>query len=379
MNVIVIGGGIGGLTLTAALRQAGVGAVAYERAQGPNPFGGGVHLSSNAMGVYQGLGLEPAIVEGGVEIERSVFRTSAGRVMVDWPHGDLGRKLGAPMVGLLRPALHKVLLAACGDDGVRFGVRYAGFEADGNGVVAHFEDGTEERADVLVGADGTESTVRAQVLGPAPTRYSGHTSWRGLLDWEDEPISRFQNYLGVGRRFLTYPVAPGRHYWLATVHSPPGGTDVPGEAKGKLVEAYAEFPEVVPALLEATPEESILRRDIVDRAPTKTWGTGRVTLLGDAAHPMTPHQAQGACMAIEDAAVLTRHLAAGQGDSAGALRAYEVTRMPRTAGFVNQSYVIGKLSHWPSPAACTVRNAVMTGIFRTVGLKTMERALQFSG
>lgn len=155
---------------------------------------------------------------------------------------------------------------------------------------------------------------------------------------------------GPGRRFGMVPIERGRVYWFATLNTPPGGRDEPRQARSTLLRLFGDWHLPIAALLEATPEEAILRNDILHRMPVRTWGTGRVTLLGDAAHPMTPNLGQGACQAIEDAVVLANCLR-DAADPIQALRHYETRRIPRANGFVLGSLRLGRIAQWESGAA----------------------------
>lgn len=378
MRALVVGAGAGGLTAAVALRRAGIDVTVFERAPAPLRVGAGVHIWTNALLALGHLGLGDRAAEAGSRLERSLFLTRTGRALVDWPTGEWGRDLGAPTVGIKRPELNDLLLRAIEDDLLRFGMLCTGFSQDADGVEARFEGGHIERGDALVGADGLESTIRAQLLGPEPPRYAGYTGRRAVLAWPDEDTGVLRVFEGPGCRFVTYPVAPGERYFLSTVRSPPGGHDEPGQSRAILREQYADFVDPVPAIIDATPEQSIMRTDIVDRDPVRRWGEGRVTLLGDAAHPMTPDLAMGACMAIEDGVVLAESLRGADNDVAAALRSYERDRMRRTARLTNQSRTLGRMSHWSNPVACTVRDAVQTAVMRTVARWQMKRDISFS-
>jgi len=154
------------------------------------------------------------------------------------------------------------------------------------------------------------------------------------------------------------PVGGGRTYWWATANEPAGEIDPPVGRKADLEQRFAGWWEPVQALLAATPESEILRNDILDREPVDRWGVGRVTLLGDAAHPMTPNLGQGACQAIEDAVALAAALA-GSSDIVAALRAYERARQPRTARITRLARRMGQVFQWEHPIACRLRDTAL--------------------
>jgi 2-polyprenyl-6-methoxyphenol hydroxylase-like FAD-dependent oxidoreductase len=375
---MVIGAGAGGLTAALALRQAGIETTVFEQAQEPLKVGAGLHVWTNALLSLQRIGLAADLASAGIVLERSRFMTHRGKVLADWPTGAWGRSYGAPTIGVRRPALAEVLRFSLGSEPLRFGMRCTGFEQDADGVEARFEDGQVERSDLLIGADGLMSTIRGRLLGDAPPRYSGTSGWRAVIDWPDEDQGTFKIMVGLGHRIITYPVAPGKLYFLCMLSVPAGGRDEPGQSRALLRERFAQFADPVAAILDSTPDEAISRADIVDRPPVKRWGEGRVTLLGDAAHPMTPNLAMGACTAIEDGVVLADRLSGAGGDVAGALRAYEHERMPRTARLTKQSYMIGQSSHRGGPRLDLARHLALRFGLNTFGARNMKRDMGFA-
>lgn len=374
MRALVIGGGIGGLTSAIALRQHGIEAVVFERAPELRQVqvGFGVHLWHNGMRALQKLDLADrvqAVGGPGAVLQRAEFCDHRGKVLAAWSVSDVQREIGAPTVGISRGELHTVLAEALGPDALRLGTTCTGFVEEDGQVVARFVDGHEERGDVLIGADGIGSVIRGQILGESSPRFAGYATWQAFVDFVDEraPIGLFRVLWGPAARFLFYRVSRDRIYWMVQVASKeaePAGSD----KKRTLLQRLAHWAPPVEDMIEATPETSITRMDVYDRPPSKRWGVGRVTLLGDAAHPMTNNAGQGANQAIEDAVVLARCLAEGTSPDA-ALRAYEQARMPRTAKFTRLSRFLGVLSQWKNPAACAARGRMIAFSFSPKGLK----------
>ena len=188
----------------------------------------------------------------------------------------------------------------------------------------------------------------------ASQRLAGYTAWRGIAPFRTSGLLAGET-LGRGQRFGLVPIAGDRVYWYATDNVPEGESEDPEQAKTRLTDMFANWHAPIPALIAATEAPAILRNDIYDRDPVDRWGEGRVTLLGDAAHPMTPNLGQGGCQAIEDALLLARCLAEG-GVVDASLRRYESLRIPRTRFIVNASRRIGRAFQMESPILCRLRD-----------------------
>ena len=196
--------------------------------------------------------------------------------------------------------------------------------------------------------------VRAGLAIPGEIRYAGYTAWRGIAPFRTAGLLAGET-LGCGQRFGLVPIAGDRVYWYATGNVAEGGREDPEQTKTRLAGMFARWHAPIPALIEATAAAAILRNDIYDRDPVDRWGEGRVTLLGDAAHPMTPNLGQGGCQAIEDALMLARCLTEG-GALDASLRRYESLRIPRTRFVVNASRRIGRVFQMESPVLCRLRD-----------------------
>ena len=380
LRAIIVGGGIGGLTTALALRAIGVESTVYERAAGLEAIqaGGGIHLWSNALHVLRHIGMDESVRAVGSELELAEFRSWRGPLLSGWHVGDISRVVGMPTVGVSRANLHPVLTGAVGADRIVSGAQCVGFTQDSDGVTARFADGRTERADLLIGADGISSAVRAQIHGQQPHRYSGYTLWQAIIDYPPAkaPVDYFCVTWGRGKRFSYYRVGGGRLYWFG-VSNAPAREQEPEQGKvARLLERYADSREPAASMIAATPDEAISRVDMRDRPPIKRWGEGRVTLLGDAAHPMTFNVGQGACQAIEDAGALARHLSRGS-DLTAALRAYEAERIKRTTPIVNLAWQLGSFGRWEQPAVCRFRDLMLRGVLNTIALRNHRRDMAY--
>lgn len=377
-RVVIVGGGIGGLCTAISLRQTGVAAVVYERADALSQVGAGLTLWANAIKVLRTLGLADAVIAAGARIEHGAIRTASGRAISRSAPGDMARLLGEPTIAIHRADLHEILLSALPAGTVRLGAACTGFESGSEGVTVRFADGHADRAALLVGADGIHSGIRRQLFPDVRLRYSGYTAWRGVVATRDEAaLGTTSESWGRGSRFGFLRVDPTRVYWFATANTPAGRTFAPGERKRFLLERFKGWHHPVELLIESTPAEEILHNDIHDLKPIGRWSEGRVVLLGDAAHPTTPNLGQGACMAIESSFVLARCLAESE-DVAGALGRYEAERMPRTAWITEQSWTIGRVGQWEHPLACAVRDFALRLVPAGVMARTLEKAAGFA-
>jgi 2-polyprenyl-6-methoxyphenol hydroxylase-like FAD-dependent oxidoreductase len=375
MRVVVAGGGIGGLAAALALQRSGVEVTVLERRTdlAKVATGAGLMVWHNGTSVLERLGVGDAVRAHSTPIERFEFRTWRGAPLAAWPVGELTRTLGSPTVGINRADLHAALAAALEPGTLRLGEACTGFAQDADGVTVELSGGGSERATLLIGADGINSAVRTRLHGPREARYAGYTTWRGVLDFpeSDAPSGLARKLWGPGRRFLSYRIGDGRLYWLALTRAAAGGSDPEDGRRAAVLAAHRGWDAPVEAMIEATDESAIARVDITDHAPLRRWGEGRVTLLGDAAHAMTPNKGQGACQAIEDALVLSRQLV-GEPDVAVALRAYEDARRRRTASIQRESRMIGRLGRWQTRVACGVRDRIIRASFEGMGQRRYE-------
>jgi 2-polyprenyl-6-methoxyphenol hydroxylase-like FAD-dependent oxidoreductase len=358
-HVLIAGAGIGGLTLACALRRAGLTATVFERAVALKWVGAGLIVQMNAAVALRRIDLCDAVAAAGLSPTDSAILKPSGAVLTRLSLQRLQQELGAPMTCLHRARLQAVLLEHAGAEHVRLGRAVTDFKDYGHSVTVTLSDGSTVRGDVLVGADGLRSVVRSGLLGDAPLRYSGYTSWRGISP--EVPSVRpghISETWGPGARFGVVPVGSGQVYWYATLNAPPGGQDAPGETRARLQAVFGGWHAPIADLLAATPEDALVRTDIHDRPPVGRWSKGRVTLLGDAAHPMTPNLGQGGCQAIEDAVVLAECLATGGNMVQEALAAYEKRRRERTNQIVSRSWRLGKLAQLESPTGRFLRDSL---------------------
>lgn len=376
-RVLVVGGGIGGLVTALALRRSGMDVTVFERADELVEVGAGLTLWANALISLRRIGYGDLLETVGKPVTRSRILSWRGDTLVEMPVEKLARRYGVPLVATHRAELQAALLAALGPGVVRTGATCTSFHQDNAQVWAHLASGEEVAGDLLVGADGLRSTVRAQLFGAAPPRYAGYTAWRGVVEATLPRVdaATATESWGAGRRFGLVPLSHGRVYWFATKNAPEGARNKPGGKKQELLGLFAQWHYLIPSMIEATDEAAILRNDIYDRPPLPTWSRGRVTLLGDAAHPTTPNMGQGACQAIEDAVALAAHLVEAK-TVASALQAYEAQRLKRANAIVQQSLRLGQIGQWGNPLAAAARNGIIMALPAFMLGRSLEAALE---
>ncbi|HEY0019824.1 MAG TPA: FAD-dependent monooxygenase [Longimicrobium sp.] len=371
-SAIVVGGGIGGLSAAIALRRAGVQADVYERAPELREVGAGISLWPNATRQLRRWGLLDEILRRGFRFGGGEMRTPRGTVLtaIPFPAAD------APGVLIHRADLHAVLADALPPWAVRTGAEFQRLVDSPDGVEADFgEAGTVEGA-FLVGADGLWSAVRRQVLGDGEPVYRGYPVWRGVAPVGTSEWNTLTETLGRGLRFGIVPIGGGRVAWWATANEAERAEDAAEGRRAKLLRLFGDWHRPIPQLIEATPDDEILKNGTYDRPPVRRWGRGRVTLLGDAAHPTTPNLGQGGCMAIEDAAVLARCLCETD-DVPAALRAFEARRFRRTAWITRESLRYGRVGQWQHAAAVRMREMIFRATPAAVARSTMGRMFAF--
>ncbi|MBM7333931.1 FAD-dependent monooxygenase [Alcanivorax marinus] len=358
LRVGIIGGGIGGVALARALGRRGIDFHLFEQAPAFGEVGAGVQMTPNAVKVLKALGLTEALDDIGFlpESMRGI-NWQTGETLFRTPLKDTFPQVyGAEFYHVHRADLHGILAADLPADKVTFNARCTGIEEQDDGVLARFDDGGEFKADLVVGADGIHSPVRASLWGHDQPQFTGHMCWRALVPVDQHPLpfvgpdAAF--WMGPKAHVVTYYVKGGQAVnivavtetadWVEESWTEPSSTE-------ELLAAYEGWNDDLIRLFKMTDPSQTFKWGLFDHDPLTRWSTGRATLLGDAAHPMLPFLSQGAAMAIEDAYVLAEALTHYQGDPAAALRAYEQERRPRTSEVQLQARERGRSYHLSTP------------------------------
>jgi 2-polyprenyl-6-methoxyphenol hydroxylase-like FAD-dependent oxidoreductase len=337
-KIAIIGAGMGGMAAAGTLRQAGLDVKVYEQAHQFGRIGAGIQMLPNSMKVLRGIGVEDRLRQRAFAAYSHLNRVG--------DTGELKRELpmpedlyGAPFLCMHRADLHEALTSIIPPDIIHLYKKLVRLQQDGGPVTLFFADGTTATADAAIGADGVHSVVRDIIIGPDKPIHRGRIAYRSVFDSSRLPqeISRSRvKWWGEDRHIVIYYTTKDRSqlYFVTSVPEPADWmTKESWSAKGdvhELREAYAGFHAEVRMVLDACPD--CHKWAILERDPLPTWSQGRVVLIGDACHPMTPYMAQGAATSIEDAAVLARCLKDVSADGfEAAFKRFEAHRKPRTS------------------------------------------------
>ncbi len=358
-RLIIAGGGIGGMAAALALEREGIAVNVFERAPAFAEIGAGMSLWPNATRILRSWGVLDPLLETSETVTHFDLLRPDGGTISTIPMGGFD----TPAVCLHRADLHRVLMRALSPGCVVPDRRLVSFTHGADiGVTADFAGGPSVRADGLIGADGVHSVVRARLHGPSDPIFRGYCIWRGIgPETPGGSRGHITETWGRGQRFGVMPMGGGRVCWYATRNGPAAQADGDKGRKSEIQGLFAGWHRPIQELIEGTNASDIIKNDAQDRRALPRWSRGCVTLLGDAAHPITPNVGQGACMAIEDAACLAKSLR-GEPDLAAGFAAYEEARRGRTTFVGRQSRRIGAIGQLENPIVVAARNLVTRAV-----------------
>ena len=357
LKVGIIGGGIGGVALAASLKSRGIESHIFERAPAFGEVGAGIQMTPNAVKIMRALGIFESLQKISFVPQNIIGRNwKTAREMWRTPLAeDCTRLYGAPFFHVHRADLHRILLERIDLGATTLGTACVDVGQNGNTAFATFADGREFEADVIIGADGIHSTVRKSLFGDEPARFTGNMCWRAVVPFDKPPFdyvtpdSSF--WLGPNGHVVTYYVSGGAAVNIVAVLETKDWVQESWNASSsreELLAGYKGWHENLQKLFSRA--DNVFKWGLFDRDPMPTWTKGRLTLLGDAAHPMLPFLSQGAAMAIEDGFVLSGALS-DTADIPEALIRYESLRRPRTTRVQLESRERGRTYHLTSKFA----------------------------
>jgi 2-polyprenyl-6-methoxyphenol hydroxylase-like FAD-dependent oxidoreductase len=338
-RILIVGGGIAGLSLAIALRRAGASPELVERSPAWSAVGAGIVLHGNAVRALRALGVGEAIDAAAAPLPRWGFFDQHGGQLSETDLADLWRDVG-PCLAITRIRLQEILLAAAAGVPCRLGVALTGLTQHGPQVSVTFADGSAGKYDLIVGADGINSTVRRLAISPVPPRYADTVIWRSVIPARPAGVDHMMLFIGERSVVGLVPVEDGKTYGFATL----AGERFDDPAAGRLErlrQRFGDFGGPVPAYLAALGRDDQIHFGPVEWVELGCWHSGRAVLIGDAAHAAPPHLAEGGAMAIEDALVLAQLL-----DNADtiedSLDRYQARRWPRVQWVQQQSRLTAK-------------------------------------
>ncbi len=362
-TVAVVGAGMGGLTAALALIKKGFDVSVYEQASELREVGAGVQLGPNAMRVYAALGLDAVISRFSFVPDAHAVRSWKTGAVISSTRmkGIYEKRYGIGYHAMLRADLQNALAAALPSGALHLGKKCAGVENRTGSVTLRFDDGSSVDADVVVGADGIHSVIRESLLGPDKPRFTGMVAYRGTVPIASLPEGLLGPditvYIGPHASVVYYCIRPGELVsWVALVEEDSWRRESWSEEGdvNALMRRYEGWCPVVNEIFSRA--EHCFKWALFGRAPLPRWTSGRVAILGDAAHPMLPYLAQGACMAIEDGYVLADELAKLPDEPEKGLRQYEAARLPRASRVQLMSRERARINQLPSLPARVARN-----------------------
>ncbi|MCE9594718.1 MAG: FAD-dependent monooxygenase [Planctomycetes bacterium] len=370
--IAIIGAGSTGLAAAIALAKRGFDVRVFERAERLDALGAGITLWSNALCVLRELGVAERLIARADPLVRGETRRVDGSVLAAFEFVGLAREFGAPCIAVHRGVLQEELLRACSAP-IEFGAELVNVREGSGGVELEFGGGRRERAALVIGADGVRSRVRAVLGGEEPV-YSGYVAYRAVQAFSRELVPSglaFETW-GAAKRFGALRLDAENVYWFAALDAPRDSSDT--RRRETLLAHFGGWHAPIRELIESTPEQNVLRHDVIELARPAELARGRVALAGDAAHAMTPNLGQGACVGLEDALVVARAIER-RGATAEALASYARARRARVERVARDSRRAGRWGQIENPALRWMRDAALASVARPLLARMVRKTL----
>lgn len=375
MQLVILGGGIAGLTAAIALNRIGIKALVYEAAPAIRAVGAGLVLAANAIKAFKKLGIDQAVMAEGRLLDAFSIRDEKGRIITQTDSLASAEKYGADNFTIHRANLHRVLMTFLGPEAVQTNKCCIHFESRQDKILLAFSDGSSATADFLIAADGIHSAVRKKLQPGARVRYAGYTCWRAVIESPSGDWNQTTETWGPQGRFGIAPLAQNQLYWFACMQAKPNDARLQHFTVQDLLSRFGSYHDPIPDLLRRTQNEDLIWNDIADLAPLPRYAFGNILLIGDAAHATTPNMGQGACQAIEDAVILADEIEQGASLPA-AFRAFEMRRRARTHYVVRQSRLLGNIAQVQNKYVGALRNALLRALPASVQHHQMDKILR---
>lgn len=377
MHATIIGAGIAGLALAKGLRSIGFEVEIYEQAPELKPVGAGIMLTTNGLRALQALGLYDGVLARAWEVSRLSVLDRHGNPLETTDHLELSRRFGhVSAIAMHRADLHEELRSGLPPGALHTGKRCTAVRELRDKVEVQFADGQTLLTDLLFACDGIHSVVRTSFYPDWRERFADYTCWRGIAGHRPDGVEpgHVSESWGRGKRFGIVPLTDGQVYWFACL-----GADAPNDPQfaqlklPQLRSIFSEFHASVREVLNATTEDTVVWTDIFDVPPKHHYTRQCCILVGDAAHAVTPDLGQGACQALEDAAVLSALLA--RYSLAEAFTRFDAERVPRTQRLVRYSRRFARLAQVTNPIAIQLRNAVVRNMPKAISERWIDSIL----
>jgi 2-polyprenyl-6-methoxyphenol hydroxylase-like FAD-dependent oxidoreductase len=375
-KILIIGGGIAGLTTALALQRRNIDFMVFEAVPEIKAVGAGISLAGNAMRALKKLGVDAEVKRKGHLISSMIIEDDKGKRISIMDAEKLSREHGLDNVAIHRADLHQVLLTSIDTNRIVTGKKAIDFNEEPGGITIFFDDGSKERGSVAIIADGIHSGIRKKLLPGVSPRYSGYTCWRGVVENRWNILHHAVEAWGPKGRFGYVPIGNNKVYWFACKNAPIKDEMMSLFRISDLVDNFKSYSHPIPEMLKETSDADLIWSDIVDLKPISQYAFNRILLLGDAAHATTPNLGQGACMAMEDALLVAEVIEKHSENIVNAFKSFEQKRVPRAHYIVNTSFRLGKLSQWENPVLTKFRNMLFRLIPEWVNEKQVARVLE---
>ncbi|WP_430614680.1 FAD-dependent monooxygenase [Flavobacterium sp. JP2137] len=373
-HFIIIGGGIAGLTAAISLKKMGFTATVYESKPTILGLGAGLGLASNAIKALEYLDLAEGLIPLGTMLRSLTIKDATGRPIFE-ANTALVKKGTADNFSIHRKSLSQYLYQQLDPQDIQVDKKVVDLQQNQEQVTVAFSDGTQATADYVLGCDGVGSAVRQLLLPQSTPLYAGYSCWRAVIPNPNITVQDGTEIWDPAGRFGFVPLEGNLIYWYACINTTAANyKTVKAYGIAELQATFKDFYPEITHIIAHTSADKLIQSDILDIKPLRQFAFNRVLLLGDAAHATTPNMGQGACMAIEDIAVLTRELQ-GEKEVTLAFKNFEKRRIPRTTSVIVKSRRIGRIAQWESPLLCRIRNAFFRSLPQSFAKKQMEKLL----